>query len=92
MLYHDSKLQESIVGRARFNMMAGLPEASAALARRAGRGNVPAIKLVYEATGLHNPRVQHEHSGDITIHMDIPRPTFTQDVDSTAVEDAEVVE
>lgn len=62
-----------------------------ALHRRASRGNIPAIKLAMEASGLHNPRVQHEHSGEIVISLKgLPRPVPTPDDDQ--VVDADVVE
>lgn len=62
-----------------------------ALHRRGSKGNIPAIKLAMEASGFHNPRVQHDHSGEISITIKgLPRPEVT--TDSTAVEDATVVE
>src|SRR5262245_44274567 len=45
-----------------------------AVGRRARRGRIDAAKLMLEVTGIHNPRVQHEHSGDIKITLDLPRP------------------
>jgi hypothetical protein len=61
-----------------------------ALTRRAEKGNIPAIKLAMESSGYYNPRVQHEHSGDISITIrNAPRPAPTED---TAIVDAEIVE
>lgn len=69
-----------------------LPDVSAAVGKRGKRGRIDASKLIYETTGFHNPKVQHEHSGDITISLKgVPRPQTVETVDST-VEDAEVVE
>lgn len=76
--------------RGRGVMVEGLEGAAEALVRRAHRGRPDAIKLLFEATGFHNPRVQHEHSGEIEIKMTaIPRPPA---VDEDGVVDAEVVE
>ncbi len=63
-----------------------------ALHRRAMKGNIPAIKLAFESSGFHNPRVQHEHSGDIQITLKgIDRPTVVDDHQEPIV-DAEVVD
>jgi hypothetical protein len=90
----DGELARRIHARAHIALLAGLGPATTALARRSERGNVPAIKLLYEASNYHNPRVQHEHSGEITVKLDMPRPKFVADgaVDSTAIEDADVVD
>ena len=55
-------------------MWESLPAVTDALIRRAERGRPDAIKLMWEAMGFHNPRVQHEHSGDIEIRLTVPRP------------------
>jgi hypothetical protein len=63
-----------------------------ALAKRASRGRTDAHKLLLEVSGLHNPRVQHEHSGDIRISLTtVPRPVATSEPDEPIV-DADVVE
>lgn len=85
----DEALAQTIVTRARTRMLIGLGPATDALARRAAKGNIPAIKLLYEASGLHNPRVKHEHSGEVKIVLDMPRPSFGAE---GHIEDAEVVE
>jgi hypothetical protein len=64
-----------------------LPGVTRALVRRAQRGRVDAIKLLFELTGFYNPRsiVDHNHSGEININLTMggrPEP----------VVDAEVVE
>lgn len=74
-----------------------LPQMGEALARRARRGRVDAIKLALEVTGVHNPRVKHEHSGDITISMNsIPRPPRADDEtvgqQAQALEDGTIVD
>lgn len=89
MVRHDAQFQRNIAERAQAHLLAGLPAAAAGVSRRAGRGRTDAAKLAFEASGFHNPRVQHEHSGDVNITVSIPRPAFDTD---GAVTDAEVVE
>jgi hypothetical protein len=70
-------------------VMLGTPSIAGALVRRASKGNVPAAKLAMEASGFHNPRVKHEHTGDIKVTIDnAPRPPVVEDdvVDGTVVE------
>ena len=81
LITHDPDFQGAIITRSRAHLVAGLPATSKSLAGRSGRGRIDAAKLVMEATGFHNSRVKHEHSGDVTIHLDIPRPKF---VDATS--------
>lgn len=78
-----------------------LPAMGEALAKRAKRGRVDAIRLALEVTGVHNPRVRHEHSGDISISLKMPRPAevsnqtageAAQALEEGNVVDAEVVE
>jgi hypothetical protein len=90
LVQKDKALQEGIYNRARSNLVAGLPSATQAAVKRAGRGRMDAVKFVAESTGFHNPRVQHEHSGDIKVSLDMPRPKFEQDV--IDVPEADVVE
>lgn len=89
MLHHDERLAEAIVAKAKVSMLMGLPGSAAAVRKRAEHGNIPAAKLLWEASGLHNPRVKHEHSGDIKITLDMPRPNFA---DEGHITDAEVVD
>lgn len=90
IVYHDNRIPVALAGRAKVEMMLGLGPASRALVRRASAGRPDAIKLLFEASGFHNPRVRHEHSGEVTIKVDMPRPKFTDEQE--AVTDAEVVE
>lgn len=87
----DKRFHEMVASAARGEMVAGLIPATQALAKRAARGRPDAIKLLYEASGFHNPRVQHEHTGDIKVTLDIPRPERLS-VDPEEVTDAEVVD
>jgi len=84
----DPRIKASVVADAQLEIMLAMPMAARALGRKAGRGYENAIKLLFEASGFHNPRVRHEHSGDIKITLDIPRPNF----EAETVPDAEVVE
>lgn len=86
-LRHDIDLQKAIVERGQANLMLGIIPATVGLSSRAGR-KTDAAKYVLEATGVHNPKVKHEHSGEISIKLDIPRPKF---VDATASDDGETV-
>jgi hypothetical protein len=70
-----------------------LPSIMDGVIRRAQRGRVDAAKLIFEMTGLHNPKVQHEHSGDIQITLaSVPRPERVATELEAPVVDAEVVE
>jgi hypothetical protein len=86
-LKEDAAFRAELGLAAQTQMMSDLIPATAALGRRAARGRVDAIRLLYEASGFHNPKVQHnhEHSGTIDINLKMggrPEP----------VVDAEVVE
>lgn len=87
MASDDGEFHAMVARRARAEMLFGLGPATKALAGRAGRGRVDAIKLLFEASGFHNTHIKHDHSGEIKVKLDIPRPTFDADV-----ADAEVVE
>lgn len=78
---HEEYFQNAIAMATKGEMMLAMPGTAMALSRRAIKGNIPAAKLAMEATGVYNPRVQHEHSGDIaiTIH-NAPRPEPVVDV------------
>src|SRR5262252_8062610 len=69
----DTALQIGIFDRSKAHLVAGLPKAAAMQAMSAGRANRTGMltsKLIFEATGFHNPRIQHDHSGEVTIKMD----------------------
>lgn len=96
MMVSEDEATQLILGAvAKGQAISALPDATEALIRRACKGNIPAIKLLYEATGFHNPRVQHEHSGDISITLKgIDRPAVVDDhqdpiVDAETVDDVE---
>lgn len=87
MVRSDAQFQRSMMERAQAEAVVGVVPASRGLAKRAGR-KTDAAKLLFEMTGLHNNKVKHEHSGEISIKLDIPRPKF---VDATASDDGETV-
>lgn len=88
----DTKVQQRIAEIARGELIMGVAPASKRLSRRAARlGKSPDVKLLYSASGFHSDRVQHEHSGDIKVTLDIPRPVRVPNTDEDVI-DAEVVE
>jgi hypothetical protein len=91
MVINDPRIAQGVGNYARAEMLMSLGEVSVALGRKARAGRVDAIKLLFEASGLHNPRVQHEHSGEVTIKVEMPRPKFVENdegvTDATVVED-----
>jgi hypothetical protein len=85
----DEEFSQQLAAISHAEVMLGTPSIAGALVRRASKGNVPAAKLAMEASGFHNPRVKHEHTGDIKVTIDnAPRPPVVEDdvVDGTVVE------
>lgn len=74
MVYRDADVQARIAEHAHGRMIMALGTVTEALIRRAERGRPDAIKLLFEASGFHNPRVKHDHSGNISITLNMPRP------------------
>lgn len=74
----DEKSQAFLAEAARAMMMAAIPGVTMALIRRAMRGRPDAIKLLFEASGFHNPKVDHRHTGDIQLRLVTPRPSPAQ--------------
>jgi hypothetical protein len=89
MVRSDPRIHNAIAERAHGEMAIGLGPAAQALARRAAKGRPDAIKLLFEATGFYNPKVSHEHSGDIKVTLDMPRP---ERVPNEADQEPEVVD
>lgn len=88
----DAIVHQRVAEIAKAHLVMGVAPASQRLAKRSKRlGKSQDVKLLYEASGFHNSRVQHEHSGDIKITLDIPRPTRLS-IEDDEVVDAEVVE
>ncbi len=93
MVRSDARVAQALGERAQGQMLLDLVPATTALGRRAKKGRPDAIKLLFEASGFHNPKVKHEHSGDIKVVLDMPRPARveTSDANDDEVTDAEVV-
>lgn len=79
-------IQSELAAVGRSELLMAVPSAASGVGRRARRGRTDAAKLVFEATGFHNPRVSHDHTGEIKITLDVPRPKRVETVDSTAEE------
>jgi hypothetical protein len=94
MVREDAQFHVKVAQQAKAQMVTDLLPATQALGRRAKKGRPDAIKLLFEASGFHNPKVKHEHSGDIKVTLDMPRPkrVETLDANDDEVVDAEVVE
>lgn len=86
----DERFRAAIMARAEGAALRALPQALAG-ATRMSRRRMDAVKWIGEATGFHNPRVDHNVSGDIQITMNIPRPE-REPVEGELVEEADVVE
>jgi hypothetical protein len=87
----DEEIQQVLGTISRGTLIGGMPEVTEAVMRRGSKGNIPAAKLAMEASGFHNPRMDHHHSGKIEIELKgVPRPAAT--VDEDHVVDADVVE
>jgi hypothetical protein len=83
----DARVASYVAEEARLEMLVGLKPAVAGLVGRAARGRPDAGKIILEASGFHNPRVKHDHSGEIKLTLNIPRPQLDEQV-----VDADVVE
>lgn len=92
MAANDLRFQANLIERAQGRLMLGLIPTVDAVSRRAGRGNPAQARLLLEATGFHNPKVKHEHSGDIKVHVSMPRPERIEQAPDGSVVDADVVE
>lgn len=89
-LMQRPEVQALIAQQAQATLIGGIPGITEALVRKARTGRVDAIKLAFEASNFHNPKVNHEHSGEVRITLDIPRPERVED--EMHVVDADVVE
>jgi hypothetical protein len=87
--YFDREFQEIMAQALRGELLLGLGQAVQGLIRQAARGYPPAVKLVFEASGFHNPKMTHDHTGEVVIRLDMPRPVATVD---EPIPDADVVE
>lgn len=94
MVRSDALFHAKLAEYAQGELALGLLPATQRLTKRAARlGKPPEVKLVYEASGFHNSRIQHEHTGDIKVTLDMPRPkSVTSDPEGEEIIDAEVVD
>lgn len=85
LVRQDDEFHRIVIERAHGEMVMAIEQQTRRLARLR---RPDAIKLLFEASGFHNPRVKHEHSGNIEVKLSIPRPQreLPQHVDSTAEE------
>ena len=90
MIQRDPATQEILGQISKGLLIMDLGAASRALGRRAAKGNIPAIKLLFESSGFWSPRSVQEHTGEIAITLKgVTRPAVTEDevVDATVVEE-----
>lgn len=90
----DPRIHQKVLDYSKTELLTGIGPTIKAMIRRADKGNVMAAKLILEMAGVHNPRVKHEHKGDIKIKLEgLPRPVFERSgIDSEPVVDAQVVD
>lgn len=97
----DPEYQSMRSAQAQGAMVHAVPPVAEAVIKRAMRGRTDAAKLIFEASGFHNPKVKHEHSGDISISLNMPRPPAVENdivgdpaqaLEDGAIVDAEVVD
>lgn len=89
----DIEFQAEMAAQAQGTLIMGVPPVAEALVKRGKRGRTDAAKLIFEASGFHNPKVKHEHSGDITVNLgSVPRPERVDNPAAQALEDGTVVD
>lgn len=92
LTYQDRDFTARVAARAKAEIAWDLIPMMKALGTRARTTGKPdAVKLAAEMVGFHTPKQQHEHSGEVKIKLDMPRPKSI-DSDGEDVTDAEVVE
>ena len=95
-VYTDDAFAQALARASKGEAAVQLVGAVEAVGRRAKRGRVDAFKVLGEFSGMHNPKVNHEHSGEVKITlatMPRPEPVKTEDsVDSDAIQEAEIVD
>ena len=86
----EPEFAQMMAGVVNGSFVTALPQVSNALIRRATKGNVPAIKLLMEASGFYSPRHTVDHTGEIAVVLKGGhRPPVVDDgpvVDATVVE------
>jgi hypothetical protein len=87
--------QKQLMQAAKLEALVGAVRTIPAVTRRAERGRVDAAKFLGEVSGFHNPKVNHEHSGEVKFKfVAVPRPALTPERKAVeeAIVDADVVE
>jgi hypothetical protein len=91
-LTQNEMVQKELAMAAQSELVGGTPKVARAVVNRGGRGNPNMARLALEASGFHNPKVDHKHSGEVKITLSgIPRPSAGPD-ETPPVTDAEVIE
>ena len=76
LVREDALTNKAVLEHAHVDAITGLGPATRSLVTRAVKtGRASETKLLWEATGFHNSHIRHEHGGEVTIKLDIPRPT-----------------
>lgn len=86
---YDANFQSRVALRSKASLVLDMPAIASAVGHRAKRGRIDAAKLAMEASGFHNPKVKHEHSGEIKVKLEMPRPQFDHEVPATDAEEVE---
>lgn len=94
LIQNDPRIYNQVLDHVKADIASSIGPAMRGLVRRADKGNVHAARLILEIAGVHNPRVRHEHKGDIKIKLEgLPRPRFEDTGnDADSIVDADVVE
>lgn len=90
-LTYDPGFMALAVERSKAQALVETITAVPAVGRRAQRGRVDAFKVLGEVSGFHSTKVAHEHSGEVSIVLNMPRPARVENP-ALDVPDAEVVE
>jgi hypothetical protein len=97
-LGHDEQFQVALGGMAKVESIFHVGPTIKAMGRKARAGRIDAAKLMLEVSGFHNPRVQHDHGGQVEIVIkNAPRPErvteqYLGDEQLGDIVDAEVVD
>lgn len=98
LLLATNPLTQAQLGMAaQADLWESLGPATQAIIARAKRGRPDAVRMVWAATGFHNEKVQHDHSGEVQVTLAINRPARVEDRTKRmdleeGIVDAEVVE
>jgi len=93
MVRNDPELRSAVLARTQEEFLFNIGPITERLNQRArALGKPDSVKLVYEASGFHNPRVKHEHGGQVEIKLTIPRPEIPKAVGNAEVVEAEAVD